>query len=678
MKANQNKSLKIILISVLVLIILSGIAVGIYFALKNKQMRYYLVEISTNSNGLTLSSESQGLSPNSNIISRPVMVNVSNKSSSAFIRAKIVFSSDSEDNRVLSFINQLNFAIKETETYSGKGYSWQYYENDNSFYLVGSTNNLKTVQSNDNNYYFLDKLIVPHSIKQISTLNSDGENVQIGEDVNINIIFEAIQSIDILGNKAPTIENAREYFNNFAVFNENGFTSENGFITNYSGSAENLILPKFVGEDYIIGIKDNAFRSNNLKKVVVPGSYIYFNDNSFSACTNLNYVALKSETPIKLSTNTFTPNASLEIYVPSTSLSHIRQNYIALPYLNNFNSYTIVSTNKTSEIDSNAVAIYAPNITEFEGDFKNFSKLKILVAPNLTKINNEMFKNNTAIIECDTPNATNIGDNAFNGCTALIKASFSKKLSTIGERAFLGCSKIANINFIKNVNLISQEAFRGCSSITSVQLDNSDVTIGSGAFFACSNLKIIDINNLTKIDSYALSQCNNLRYIKINNLNNIDINSNCVDNSANALFVFTNEANKNNFTSNFSNFANKTILLNIQDNVLVKFEGNIKSLNISDFNMINKINEIGNNAFSNNTVLNSIIIPSSVKKLGDNFISGCNGLTSLTINSSIVPNFSNKTFEGAKQNLTLYVPEKSIDVYKKSLEHFNFTILSLN
>ena len=370
MRANQKKSLKIIILIIAVIILIAAISVGVYFVIKNRQMRYYLVELSTNANGITLSGESKGLAPSATIISRPVLVNVTENSTSSFLRAKIIFSSDSEDNRVLSFVNQLNNAIKDTQTYISNYYSWQYNENDNSFYLISSQGNLKTVYSTDDNYYFLEKLTVPSSIKQISSLNSDGENVQIGENITIKVTFEAIQTIDILENEAPTIKNVSPHFNNFAIYKENGFTSENGYIINFSGSAKSLILPKFVGEDYIIGIKPNAFNSQDLEKIVIPGSYIYFADNCFSSCTNLKYVAIKSETPVKLSSTAFTANANLEIYVPSTNLSYIKQNYAALPYINNVKNYITVTTNKTSEIDANAVAIYAPNVTEFDYYFR--------------------------------------------------------------------------------------------------------------------------------------------------------------------------------------------------------------------------------------------------------------------------------------------------------------------
>lgn len=144
------------------------------------------------------------------------------------------------------------------------------------------------------------------------------------------------------------------------------------------------------------------------------------------------------------------------------------------------------------------------------------------------------------------------------------------------------------------------------------------------------------------------------------------------------MFVFGSDAVKNSFTNAVESLANKTMLLQIENNKLIKFDGNIKNLNLVEFNNFSRIEEIASRAFENNINLNSLILPASVKILGENFINGCENLSTITINSNFVPNFIEATFAGCKENLTLYVPEKALNVYKKALENFDFTILSIN
>lgn len=680
MAKRKNKGLKIFLIVFLAIFFIVGIFIGIYFALLGSGARFYNVELSSTTGQLNLSSESKNLAPNSLILSKPVTVSITKDSSPVFLRAKIIFESDSEDDRVLSFVNQLNFSINSTQTYKNDNYEWKYFEKDNSFYLVSKDNVLKVVTTNDGSYNLVENLIVPSTLEQINTLNSDGNNVQVGEDIVIRVIFEAIQSSDILGNQRPTIENARELFNNFAVFNENKFTSENGYITSYSGTSKNLVLPKYVGEDYMIGIKENAFTGTNVEKIIVPGNYIYFNNNCFYGLSNLNFVAIKSETPIKLEVSSFTSNSKLEIYTTKNLLNYINENYSTLSYINNFVKYTEIATNNINEIQDKTIkAIYAPNIKEFVGNFKSFTSLKVFIAPSLSVINDDFFMNLSNLLQVDTPNVLNVGENAFNNCTNLLNVSFSKKLETIGEKSFNNCSNLININFAKNLQVIPTESFRNCTSLQEISFYNQNLEIYNGAFYNCTNIKIANISYLNNLNDYAFGYCTALKYINISNFNIENISENAfINTNTNILnFVFNDEAKHSNFINKFTNFANNSIIFKVQNNILTKFEGNIKNLNIADFKFFGVVNSLGNNLFKDNSILNTITIPSNVKNIGYSFISNCENLISITFNSNIIPNFNENSFEGAKEDLTIFVPSNILEVYKATLKDFNLTILSI-
>ena len=679
MATTTNKGLKTFLIIFLAIVVIAGVFVGIFFALSGNSNRYYFVKINDNSGQLNLSSESNSLAPDSLILSRPVTVGITKESSQVYLRAKIVFESDSEDNRVLSFVNQLNFSIGLTTTFSNNYYSWKYYESDNSFYLMGKDNSLKVVSFNDGNYSFLENLKVPSNLEQIPLLNSDGNNVQVGENIVIRIIFEAIQSSDILNNQKASIENTSEIFNNFATFSDGKFTSQNGYITSYTGTSSNLILPKLVGDDYIIGIKPNAFAGTNVEKVIIPGNYIYFKNNCFYGLNNLSFVALKSETPIKLETSSFTSNAKLEIYATNNLLTYINNNYSTLAYFNNFIKYTEISSDNIDEIQDKTIkAIYAPNVKQFNGNFKKFTSLKIFIAPSLTTINAESFMNLNNLLNVDTANATVVGENAFNNCTNLINVSLSNKLETIGDRAFINCNNLLNINFAKNLSNIPVEAFRNCTSLQEVYLLNSNLMIDNGAFYNCTNLKTVNISNLNTLNDYAFSYCTALKYFNILDFNIDNISENGFTNTNNNIinFVFNDEIKSTNFANKFIAYANNVNVFRVQNYILTKFVGNIKNLNITEFKFFGEIKSLGNNLFKDNTILNSIIIPSNVRNIGYSFVSNCENLISITFNSSIIPNFHEDSFDGAKQDIVIYVPSNLVEIYKATLNN-KFSILAI-
>jgi len=674
-KSNNLKKVFIIIGAVL---LIAGIFIGLYFAISGNGKRFYEIKLSNSTGQITLTTKSNELAPGSTIISKPITIGLEEESYSAFVRAKLIFESNSEDNRVLSFVNQLNFKITEVVTYENENYSWVYVEADNSFYLIGKDNYLKTVTAKDENYNFVETLKVPTNIEQISSLNSDGVNVQVGEDVIVKVVVEAIQSSDLLGNKKPTIENAQEFFNNFAVYRENNFISQNGFITSYTGTSKDLVLPKYVGEDYILGIKENAFVNTNVERIIVPGSYIYFGENCFNGLNNLSFVAIKSETPVKLGATSFVSNSKLEIYAPKTLLNYIDANYTTLAYFNNFVKYTELLSSDIEQIQDKTVKVlYAPNVTEFVGDFKAFSSLKVLIAPNLSKINNDAFYNLSNLINVDTPNVVEVGNNSFYNCTSLLNVSLSKKLNTIGEQSFFNCSALTNINFVQNLKFIPNSAFRNCLSIQSITLNSEELELGNAVFYECTNLRNVNIANLTKCGEYAFGRCTGLKSVNILNMDVSETHeTSFTDTTLSRInFVFNNETVKTNFVNKFTAFNNRTIYIQVQNYVLTVLTGNVSDVNLADFTYFGSFSSLGNNLFKDNSVVSTINIPSFVKNFGSSFVNNCENLTSITFNSSVVPSFKKDSFEGVKNSLIIYVPNNVLDVYKATIK--NVTILAI-
>ena len=65
-------------------------------------------------------------------------------------------------------------------------------------------------------------------------------------------------------------------------------------------------------------------------------------------------------------------------------------------------------------------------------------------------------------------NGQQIGDKAFSGCLSLESYSVSDTLKEIGEEAFAGCSSLLEITIPKNVASIGKRAFADCKRVTKV------------------------------------------------------------------------------------------------------------------------------------------------------------------------------------------------------------------
>ena len=97
-----------------------------------------------------------------------------------------------------------------------------------------------------------------------------------------------------------------------------------------------------------------------------------------------------------------------------------------------------------------------------------------------------------------------IEDNAFCACQNLETLTVGNSLSSIGELAFWGCSSLKEVILPDTLKVIPEKAFRYCSGIESLVLGNAVLEIGDFAFEDCENLATISIpNTITKIGERA-------------------------------------------------------------------------------------------------------------------------------------------------------------------------------
>lgn len=659
-----------IVIGLFLLIILVGVI--LFFSLrKAKGEKFLEVEIGTNitSSEISLSSSSKTLVPNANIIDKRIEVYANKKSSSVFVRAKIIFESDSDDNRVLSFVSQLNKYVGETKTHSEETYLWAYLEEDNSFYLIKPTNELKPVSSSDMNYLLLDKLIVPSKIEQIGYLNDSGANVQIGEDITIKIVFEAVQSTFIADGKKLNVENVREYFNKTNYVYENGYTALNGLITNYSGTEKCLVLPKYVQNEYILGVDADAFSSATLENLIVPASYIKINNQAFSSCSNLKFVSIKNYIPTILSENAFTYSANLNIYVPNLSFekySTLVENY---PYKTCVQTLTQIESTSIESADTSVQTLYLPNVRTLEGqNFDSFTNLKYIYAPYLEKVEENQFKNLTNLLDVEVPNAKIVGKSAFQNCSNLLTISISKNLESIGEYSFNSCSSLKNLSFISNLSEIPTSAFRYCTSLGKINLKANGVVIGAEAF-ANSSVNSVKVSSLSQIQANAFSYCSNLNYVRIDGVKDLNVEQNAFQSSSNAQIVFTTNEVKNSATALTSIFGSKVVVIGVNKGSIISFEGSLNTLNLSNIFDYSEISSIEDNAFEEANIKH-LYLNSNITKIGKSAFANST-IINVYLQTYQMPTIYDETFKDVASNFTLKVPNNVLSIFMAQITDIN-------
>ena len=192
----------------------------------------------------------------------------------------------------------------------------------------------------------------------------------------------------------------------------------------------------------------------------------------------------------------------------------------------------------------------------------------------------------TPITTVTIPNSVKaIGSYAFNG-TPLQTVHFGNSVETIGAGAFRNCNSLTAINLPNSLKIIKYSAFSGCSIPTSVTIPQNVINIEAGAFGGCTNLDTLFFN----ADSCLMM--------------GIDLN----------------------YSGPYGAFVGQTIGTNEGAHA---FDG-LKYVHIGS-----NVKSIPACAFRLDTVLTSIKIPNSVRKIGWGAFVSCTKLNTITFGSNV-------------------------------------------
>lgn len=218
---------------------------------------------------------------------------------------------------------------------------------------------------------------------------------------------------------------------------------------------------------------------------------------------------------------------------------------------------------------------------------------------------------------------TSVGANAFSDCDKLTSVTLPKSIKTIGGYAFNDCDKLKTIKLPANVTKVDSGAFYSCNSLSGITIPNKVTSIGGQAFSGCTSLKTLKIGKKVKtIGQSAFYSCDSLTSVTIPDS------------------VTTIESYAFGYCSN------------------------LKTVKIGK-----KVKTIGNGAFAGyNGKLQSITVPKTVTKLGDDFVSSETVIESTKGSAAI---------KWAKKNKYPYVETNGTDkssIYKGKVGKFKWTL----
>ena len=140
-----------------------------------------------------------------------------------------------------------------------------------------------------------------------------------------------------------------------------------------------------------------------------------------------------------------------------------------------------------------------------DGAFKDCGLLSSISIPTtVTSIGDEAFENCTSIASVTIPTGvTEIKKRTFSNCSSLANVTIKGEVTSIGESAFLNNAFTA-IQLPEMLKTIGSSAFENCGKLEKITLPNNTANIGNAAFLNCSALHLVSVpDSVASVGQYV-------------------------------------------------------------------------------------------------------------------------------------------------------------------------------
>lgn len=170
--------------------------------------------------------------------------------------------------------------------------------------------------------------------------------------------------------------------------------------------------------------------------------------------------------------------------------------------------YAFLATGITKPVSSDTHFAYLP--IEYKGKYS--------IPKGVTTISDGAFFGCEELTRVDIPSTvTEIGAGAFKMCSNLDSVILPPSVTIIKPNTFDGCKKLIYVSLPERLEEICAYAFNECSWLSRIDFTKTTIiSIGDYAFYGCIALQKAELQEgLTNIGTYAFNQCNDLHEVTV-------------------------------------------------------------------------------------------------------------------------------------------------------------------
>ena len=224
------------------------------------------------------------------------------------------------------------------------------------------------------------------------------------------------------------------------------------------------------------------------------------------------------------------------------------------------------------------------------------------------------FKNSNVALKVTIPDTYDtIDTEAFQYCKGLSEITIPGSMKSIGYHAFDGCTGLSSVTFSEGTAALQFGAkpFLNCTALTSLTIPARTTSVSSGIVEGCANLKTLSVEE----GSTAFYSQNNSLY--------------ALENDSYSLISYAPGSEATSFA--------------IPDTVNGK-----------------PVTKIGNSAFQNNAVLQSVTVPASVTYFDSSCFNGCSALAKVSLGTTEVPTLKSGCFTSLPAGSVIEVANEDV------------------